>query len=336
MKTKIGFVCMLFSLCCYAARLEEPPQAAISNGLISANLYLPDATNGHYRATRFDWAGIFANLDCSGHSFFGDWNPGYSPKMNDAVAGPAESFSPMRYNEAKVGGTFVTIGVGVLRKRSQSPFSPFRLYDIVDGGKWTIKAKKDLIVFTHELHDSTGYAYLYTKTVRLVKGKPLMILEHSLKNTGSRVIETDVFDHNFPVIDKQPTGPAMKIIFAANMTATGAGWGTVAKIEGRELTFLKDMTWRDQLKCDSLQGFGQDIKDYDFKIQNQKTGAGIRVTADQPLEKVVFWANPNTACPEPYIKIKVLPGETLKWNISYEFYTLGRVKNQEIKSQEPR
>ena len=318
---KAAFICLLFGLCCYAAKIAEPPQRTISNGLVSATLYLPDAVNGYYQATRFDWAGVFASLGFGGHTFFGPWQQGHSPKVNDAVGGPVESFSPIGYNEAKTGGTFVTIGVGVLRKKSTEPFSPFTLYDIVDGGKWTVQSSKDHVTYIQELHDVTGYAYLYTKTVRLLDGKPQLVLEHSLKNTGTRIIETDVFDHNFPVIDKQPTGPLMKVIFPVNVKAEGSGWGTVAKNERRQLIFLKDMDQRDWLKCDSLQGFGKTSKDYDFRIENHKTGAGMRITADQPVEKVVFWASPTTVCPEPYIKIKVLPGETMKWTIDYEFYT---------------
>jgi hypothetical protein len=53
----------------------------------------------------------------------------------------------------------------------------------------------------------------------------------------------------------------------------------------------------------------------------KKNGAGIRVTCDQPLEKLVFWACSTTVCPEPYIKLKIVPGEEIKWNIYYEFYT---------------
>src|SRR6185437_5882359 len=234
-KFKVVFICMLVSLCCYAARLAEPPQNTISNGLVSATLYLPDAVNGYYRATRCDWAGVFAGLEFGGHSFFGPWMPCHDPKANDAVGGPVESFTPIGYNEAEVGGTFVTIGVGVLSKKSQMPFSPFMLYDIIDGGKWTVKTEKDHIVYTQELHDPGGYAYLYTKTIGLVDGKPLMVLEHSLKNIGKRVIETDVYDHNFPVIDKQPTGPSIRVIFPVDVKADGTGWGTVAKIDGREL-----------------------------------------------------------------------------------------------------
>ena len=31
------------------------PEATITNGLVTARLYLPDPVNGYYRATRFDW-----------------------------------------------------------------------------------------------------------------------------------------------------------------------------------------------------------------------------------------------------------------------------------------
>ena len=39
---------------------------------------------------------------------------------------------------------------------------------------------------------TSGYGYVYSKTVSLTKGKPELVLEHSLKNTGQKVIETRV------------------------------------------------------------------------------------------------------------------------------------------------
>jgi hypothetical protein len=53
-----------------------------------------------------------------------------------------------------------------------------------------------------------------------------------------------------------------------------------------------------------------------------KTGAGVRITSDQPLSKLVFWSAPATICPEPYITIKVNPGQEYSWKIMYEFYTI--------------
>ena len=38
------------------------PQAELSNSSIRATLYLPDAQQGYYRGTRFDWSGAISSL----------------------------------------------------------------------------------------------------------------------------------------------------------------------------------------------------------------------------------------------------------------------------------
>src|ERR1022692_1932131 len=70
----------------------DPPQAQISNGTVHAKLYLPDAADGYYRATRFDWSGVVASLEFQGHNFFGVWFPHYDPKLHDAITGPVEEY----------------------------------------------------------------------------------------------------------------------------------------------------------------------------------------------------------------------------------------------------
>src|ERR1700758_1628039 len=56
-----------------ASRGADFPQARISNGQIPAKIYLPDATNGYYRSTRFDWSGAVYSLRYKGHDFYGPW-----------------------------------------------------------------------------------------------------------------------------------------------------------------------------------------------------------------------------------------------------------------------
>jgi hypothetical protein len=74
-----------------------------------------------------------------------------------------------------------------------------------------------------------------------------------------------------------------------------------------------------------LEGFGSTSKDYDFRIEHRKAGAGVRITGDQPIVKLIYWSIRTTLCPEPYIRIKIAPGQTHKWKINYEFYTLPEV-----------
>jgi hypothetical protein len=64
----------------------------------------------------------------------------------------------------------------------------------------------------------SGYGYEYRKTPRLIKGKSEMELGHSLKNIGKKVIETQVYNHNFPVIDGKgpPSGTMVTLPFAVS------------------------------------------------------------------------------------------------------------------------
>lgn len=296
------------------------PQAELSNGVIETTLYLPDEQQGYYQGTRFDWSGAFKSLTYKGHTFIEQWFENYDPKMHDAINGPAEEFTPLGYADAKPGETFVKIGVGSLRKADDKPYAFAKHFEVADQGKWTVKQHKDRVDFMHELTDPTGYGYRYTKTVRLSKGKPELVLEHSLKNTGSKPIQTSVYDHNFFIIDKQPTGPTVNIQFPFEVKAEGKGFGTTILAEGNRLSYSRDLEKKEQVYSSGLQGFKPVSSDYDIRIENQKTGAGVHITSDHPMEKLVYWACATTSCPEPYIRLEALPGKEVTWKIAYEFY----------------
>lgn len=308
-----------------AAQAADYPQADISNGILKARLYLPDAQHGYYQATRFDWSGQMPSLEYKGHSYFGQWNPApYTPKLHDAIMGPVEEFLTdgmgLGYADAKPGGTFIKIGVGLIRKPEEPKFQQFKTYDIVDNGKWTVKKRANAVEFTHVVSDpSSGYGYRYTKVVQLVKGKPVMVLEHSFKNTGKKPIKSDVYEHNFYMIDNQPTGPDIVVKFPFDVHATQDLHG-LAETKGKELLYLKELTGRESAQS-NLTGYGNDAKDYNIAVENLKSGAGVRQTGDRPIVRINYWSIRSTPCPEAYIHVKAAPGETFTWKISYEFYT---------------
>lgn len=300
--------------------LAEWPQAELSNGLVQTTLYLPDEQTGYYQGTRFDWAGAFKNLTYKGHNFIEQWFENYDPKLHDAINGPAEEFVPLNYAEAKAGETFVKIGVGSLRKPDDKPYAFARNYEVADYGKRKIKKHKDRIEFIHELTGPNGYGYVYRKTVRLTKGKPELVLEHRLKNTGKRPIQTSTYDHNFFIIDNQPTGPTVNVQFPFDVKAEGRGFGSLIQPEGSRLVYARNLEKKEQVFSAGLQGLTASANDYDIRIENMKTGAGIHIKGDKPLEKLVYWACATTSCPEPYIRLEAAPGQEIRWTITYEFY----------------
>jgi hypothetical protein len=71
-----------------------------------------------------------------------------------------------------------------------------------------------------------------------------------------------------------------------------------------------------------LQGFGEEAKDYDFRVENRQTGTGIHIIGDRPIERIFYWSTRAVACPEAFIRLHADPGKTARWIIRYEFYTL--------------
>ena len=310
---------------CSQAQQTSAPHALISNGLVNAVVYLPNPTDGYYRASRFDWSGSVACLAYKGHTYFGVWFAKYDPLINDAITGPVEEFrsedgngAPF-YDEAKPADLFVKPGVGALRRLDDKPFDFHKLYPIVDGGKWKVHATRDSVSSRQTLNSSIGVAYVYTKTLKLDKQAPVLALEHTLKNTGTKTIDIEVYEHDFYRLDNEPTGPSISIRFPFEPRAAQTLQND-ARLDGKQLIYGRELKPGETVQSDIL-GSANKVSDYDFFIENSRTGAGVEQSADVPLALLHLWSIRSTVCPEAYIHVSIPPGQTAHWTIRYRFYT---------------
>ena len=304
---------------------ESPyPHVYLSNGHADAVVYLPDAEKGSYRSSRFDWSGIVACASSNGHTFFGDWANHTDPMGNDSVTGPAEEFrhdsSEIAYDEAKPGDAFLKVGVGLLKRLDDQPYKFGTVYPILDHGAWTTKVTKRSITFTQVLHSALGYAYIYQKTLELDPKRPVLLLRHSLRNVGTKAITTNVYDHDFFMLDNQPTGPGMAVTFGFEPHTDPPFPDSLASMTGREILF-KDTPHRSYSAQGYLTGYTGQPGEYTFHLEDRNTRLGVLQQSSSPLSKVYFWSTPKTICPEAYIAINVAPGQTQTWTISYTFET---------------
>jgi hypothetical protein len=302
-------------------------------------VYLPDAERGFYRGTRFDWAGVIGSLEYNGHHYFGPFFEKFNPAVadvvigdpveagiNSAATGPVEEFvngpdgTVRGYAEAKPGEAFCKIGVGALRKTDDAPYSSYVNYPILNGGKRSINVRADSVEFTHEVDCSSGYAYAYGKTIRMLKDEPVMTIAHKLVNTGTKPIETQVYDHNFLTIDNQSTGPDVTISFAFSPKPTDK-LDPLAEIRGNQLHFSKEFKGSDTFYGE-FKGFENTAKDYEIRVENQKTSAGVEIRGDRPLVTLGIWAVRTVVAPEPFIEINVAPGKEFTWTYTYRFYSV--------------
>ena len=206
-------------------------------------------------------------------------------------------------------------------RKDEGAYDYVKQYEIVDSGKWTVERRRDSVRFTQELTDpSSGYGYIYRKTVRLVEGKPEMVLEHSLRNTGRRTIQSAVYNHNFLVLDKQPPGPDFGITVPFQIQSRLPS-GEFAEIRGNHVVYLKVL--QNEARVQTLvEGFDRSPEANDIRIENRRVGAGMRITGDHPLSSLNLWSIRTVLAMEPFIAMTIDPGKEFTWKMSYEYYTL--------------
>jgi len=345
MKKTFLLIFLIFSfVLCQAQTNEAPPTGHISNGQVDVSFYIPDAANGFYRGTRFDWSGIIYSLLYKGEEYYGRWYTSIDPGIHNNVQrigtdgkgevvtgiassgqGPAEEFltsnKALGFDEAKPGDTFLKIGVGVLRRPDDKPYDRYRDYEIVDGGKWTTKIGQDNVEFTQTLSNPvSGYGYVYTKTLRLLPGKPMMRIEHQLRNTGARPLVSSVYDHNFFVTHNHQTGPDNVITTPYPMKSRRPPSPDLARIEGNKLLFVRPLSTLEMVSM-QIEGFEPTAKDYSFRVENISTGTGYSVQGDRPLNNILLWAIYTNISMEAFINLQADPGKEERWAYEYTYFT---------------
>ncbi len=296
------------------------PSAKISNGLVEASVCTAVRTaDDSCQGTRFDRLGVVLTLNYKGHSYFDEWYKKFSLDAHHSVTGPVEEFAVMDYDKTPVGGGFMKIGVGILKRPDSTEYNFRRTYEIIDSGKRSVATYPDRVEYVHELDDAKGTSYIYTKTLRLVPGKPRLLIEHSLKNTGKNPIVTTVYNHNFFVIDNALVGPDIELTipFPPNGEVV-CGIGDAVIVKGNKFTFPA-LIGEKQGAIRSMKG-SNSVADYDFRLDNVKTSAGVRMLADRPVLHATFWACNSSACIEPFIEVSAEPGKTFTWKNIYDFY----------------
>jgi hypothetical protein len=335
-KTSLAFAFLALSL--MPINAAEPPATSIANEHIEAKLYLPDVKSGFYRGTRFDWSGVIYSLRFAGREYYGPWFTKTNPGIHDfiyegadivagpcsAITGPVNEFKPIGWEDAKPGGTFVKIGVGALRKPNDGPYDNYHLYEIADPGNWKVEKKADAVEFTQTLSDSSsGFGYVYRKSVELVSGKPQMLLHHSLQNTGTRAIETTVYNHNFLVLNHRHTGPGFAITVPFQIQSPKPPNSRLAAIRGNQIVYLNTLKGHDTVAT-AIQGFSDDINDNRFRIENTAIGVGMSAHTNCPLVQESLWSIRSVIAVEPFIAISVAPGGEFTWTTTYDYFKLPR------------
>ena len=324
------------------AKSGTAEEMEIHNKQLRLKIYPPDAQNGFYKGVRFDWSGVIADLQFAGHHVYQPWFASVDPSApdfiytdsggviagtNSAMTGPVEEFQkPVGYEAAAPGGTFLKVGVGMLRKIDSAPYRFTTHFPLVDGGKWSVHKSSRSVTFEQVLGaPGTDFGYVYTKTIRLPDDSATLVIEHHLKNTGKLPIVTTVYDHNFLTIDGMDVGKAYSITVPYNIQPKPAPNANFVTIDGKKASYIADLQGKDRAAF-GLQGFSASPKDYDFTITNQAASFEVRIKGDRPLTNAEVWSIRTVLAVEPFIDVHVAPGQDYEWSYTYTYSTLWRIR----------
>ena len=202
----------------------------------------------------------------------------------------------------------------MLRKPTEASFQRFGRYEIVDPGKWTTRTGRDRIEFVHELKDGAGYAYAYRKVLRL--DGDTLVIEHELKNTGTKPILTSVYNHNFFTLDRKTTGPDNLVRFPFAPKASRPLNG-MAEIRGRELAIAR-VSSRRSTSSPSWRASGPPRR-----TMGSRWITGDRRASASPAIgrcRSCCSGRPTRRCARSPTSTPASPGRTTSWRLTYTFY----------------
>lgn len=325
---KWGLSCLLAAvLFAGAARTGEPqdmayPQLSLSGGGLRLTVYLPDAVKGYYRAARFDWSGQIGQIEYQGHTFCGPFRTTpHDPVNHENTQGPVEEFGmeqPLGYDAAPTSGVFIKIGVGLLKKDAEAKYCFWKPYPVVQPGAWKITHGEDWVEFAQDLqHD--GYGYRYTKRIAIEPGAPAFTVAHTLRNTGAKLLGSNHYCHNFSIIDGAPIGPDYRLTFGFDCGIKKKDGPLKIAVKDRQLAFLEPIPEHGAVWV-QLSGAAGTVEENRITVENTRTGAGVKISGDQPAIKYVVYAEKTAVCPEPFIQLELAPGEEKSWRNKYDFF----------------
>ena len=205
--------------------------------------------------------------------------------------------------------------MGVLHQPDTQPYDHYRHYGIVDAGKRTTKVTATSVTFTQTL-SSGGIAYIYEKTLRLVPGKPELVIEHRAEEHRLKADQHDGLRPQLPETGARQCRRSRDISLPGRRRQSAACRSDAHPGQHPHLSAAHEEQGAHFFPDHRLR---QHAKDYDFRVEDTATSAGVRIQGDQPITRLNIFSIDKVQSVEPYIAIKLAPGQEKHWRYTYGF-----------------
>ncbi len=275
-----------------------------------------------YQNSRFDHSGKITSLQFNGTELLASELENQTHKDDKSFGrGLYNEFgttNPLGFEEAKIGAYFHKIGVGMIRKEEESYHfqKPYPVIPLeVD-----IKPSEDQITFNSIGKFNQGYAYVLKKTISLKEDG--IQIDYQLENTGSKVIKTNEYNHNFIGFGDSFIGNDYTLTIPTELRLEEltelVNKEKAMSIKDKKIEFVKSPTQAffisTELKDREVDAF--------WKLENKALNIGISETGNFKTKQFHLWGTPHVICPETFIDIELNPTEYFSWSRRYQVYEL--------------
>jgi len=279
---------------------------------LAVELMDPNAADRYNRGVRFTPVAAVIRAVAGGREYLMHLP---NPKPLTDVAGLFGEFDlvtpPPGFKEAAIGGPFVKIGVGALIKGAER-YRFWPQHKVHQRAKTTVAWSKASASFVQALAPVNGYGYELKAKVSMA-GRAL-IIDMTLKNTGTKPFETHQYLHNSFAFDNDGLKPGTVLAFPFDFKARKMS--AEQDQVGREIRFARDLPKYVNIEVDYPAGYkGPNT----LSVTNHVTGLRIDCETSIAGSRVALHAGPKYMCPEQFVIIHLKPGESKAWTRRYVF-----------------
>ncbi len=270
---------------------------------------------------RFDLNGFVTQVTLDGmHTFCVPES--YLPGVGTQGMGICNEFTHsthVGYDEARVGETFPKLGIGLLKRQDDGPFSVFSPQEVAALFPVNLTSSTDEARYVVEPLDCRGYAVREEKVLTVQDNQ--LHIQYQLENVGTRPVLVHEYVHNFIGIDRTPIGPDYTLTFPypvdLNPATTQFKEPDVIEVKGNAIQFLRTPSPQKDFYCRPRGAVKTGQAQWELRLSD---GVGMREFVDFHPLYVAVWGLAHVISTEVFVEINIMPGEKYTWSRRFEFF----------------
>ncbi len=289
----------------------------LKNELITVQIDLPEE---QYQGSRFDWTGKITAVTFNNTTITG-------VERTDTKVGEhcGKGFynefgidSPLGFEATEIGDWFHKIGVGLLRKDSDT-YDFQRAYE-VQPAEFEVTKNDTKISITCASRLYNDYGYVLHKEITLMEGG--FRISYRLRNIGKTSIDTSEYCHNFLKVDEELIGRDYHLKFPFSLQPDH--FGETVNPEQKVVLGKNDFSFlgtpKEQFFFSNLSGDHKVTAQWE--LQHTRSNIGIRETGSFPTHSINLWGWTHVISPELFHNISLSAGQTTEWSRTYEVFSM--------------